>query len=265
VHGDFPPEPWRVSSDCEEMTLMRYAIYYAAPADDPLMELGSTWLGRDPFTGGPVIQPHVPGLSATRLSQLTTDPRRYGFHGTLKAPFSLKDGVDEDQLLAACERFGFQVAPFELGGLEVSRLGRFLALTPGEDTPELQAFAALCVTTFEPFRAPLPESDLARRRAGGLTHVQDKNLVHWGYPYIFEDFRFHMTLSNKLQDESEAIYMERAAQSHFQEITGRPLSCASFGLYVEPERGAPFEVHSIFKLTGSTSPSAAAARLKEVQ
>jgi len=265
VHGAHHHLAWWVSSDCEEMMLMRYAIYFTAPAGDPLMELGSAWLGRDPFTGGPVIQPHVPGIPAPRLAELTADPRRYGFHGTLKAPFSLKDGVGEDQLLAACERFGFQIAPFEVDSLEVNRLGRFLALTPGDEVPELQAFAALCVRAFEPFRAPLPESDLARRRAGGLTRVQDRNLIHWGYPYIFEDFRFHMTLSNKLGDENEALYLEKAAQAHFQEVTGRPVTCASFGLYVEPERGAPFEVHSIFKLTGNTRPSAAAARLKEVQ
>ncbi|GGB39269.1 hypothetical protein GCM10011316_09140 [Roseibium aquae] len=244
---------------------MRYAIYFAAPANDPLMELGSLWLGRDPFTGLPVIQPHVPGVSAQRLAELTADPRRYGFHGTLKAPFSLKQGVLEDDLLAECARFGSHVAPFGIPGLEVTRLGRFLALTPSEEAPELPALAALCVKTFEPFRAPLPESDLARRRAAGLTRVQDNNLVHWGYPYVFGDFRFHMTLTNKLVDDNEALYLERAAQSHFQEMTGRPITCTAFGLYVEPERGAPFEVHSMFDLTGETRPSEAAARLKEVQ
>ncbi|WP_289035120.1 DUF1045 domain-containing protein [uncultured Roseibium sp.] len=233
---------------------MRYALYFAAPANDPLMQLGNLWLGRDPFTGKALSQPSLDTLSRDRFQALTTDPRRYGFHGTLKAPFALRDGTTADELVAACAAFASESVPFALQGLSVNRLGKFLALTPDAPEPDLSAFAATCVRRFEPFRRPLSESDLERRRKSGLTPDQDRNLVEWGYPYIFEDFRFHMTLSNKLEDEGEATTLEAVARAHFQDLTGRPRQVESLGLYCEAERGAPFMVHTIFPLTGTQTP-----------
>ncbi|PVB61258.1 DUF1045 domain-containing protein [Labrenzia sp. 011] len=236
---------------------MRYAIYFAAEADDPLMQLGNAWLGRDPFSGRELAQPVIEGLAPDRLFQLTASPRRYGFHGTLKAPFRLRDGESEAALLDACAAFAGSVAPFDIQGLDVNRLGKFLALTPKGTEPDLQAFAALCLRSFEPFRAPLSDDDLARRRRSGLTSRQDAYLAAWGYPYVFEEFRFHMTLSDKLDDDTEAAALTRAAQSFFADVTGRPRSCRTFGLYVEPEPGGPFQVRGIFTLTGTVTPQAA--------
>lgn len=233
---------------------MRYAIYFAADAGDPLMRLGNAWLGRDPFTGGSLTQPPVPGLSPDRFRDLTTEPRRYGFHGTLKAPFSLRAGQNETALTRACARFAAEIAPFELRGFGVNRLGRFLALTPEQKDPGLRAFAELCVRRFEPFRAPLSDADLQRRRNSGLTARQDRYLTEWGYPYIFDELHFHMTLSGKLEDDGDARCLADAAGAHFAGVTGRPRTCRHFALYTEAERGAPFEVHTVFPLTDSVAP-----------
>ena len=233
---------------------MRYAIYFAADADTPLMQLGTSWLGRDPFSGTSVQQPNVDGLDPARFADLTTSPRRYGFHGTLTAPFSLAESATEDALFAACTSFAQMIAPFDLKGLSVNRLGKFLALTPGQTEPDLEAFASLCVRHFDPFRAPLNAEDLDRRRQANLTPKQDAYVEDWGYPYIFDEFRFHMTLSNKLENEAETETMALGAKSHFSAVTNSALTCRHFGLYVEPERGAPFDVHRIFELTGSESP-----------
>lgn len=231
---------------------MRYAIYFAADADDTLMRLGNAWLGRDPLGGEGASKPGPAGMSAARFHDLTASPRRYGFHGTLKAPFHLKSGLDEAGLVTACREFASEIAPFRIAGLNVNRLGKFLALTPDRSEPDLAAFAALCVRQFEPYRAPLSEADLERRRESSLTPKQDTYLTGWGYPYIFDEFRFHMTLSNKLDNEDEANALAEAAKSHFTEVTGRERLCGSFALYQEPERGAPFDVHTVFKLTGTT-------------
>ncbi len=233
---------------------MRYAIYFADRADDPLMQLGNAWLGRDPFTGSDLSHPEVGGLAAARFHDLTADPRRYGFHGTLKAPFHLKTGRTEAELLEACEAFAREIAPYEIRALGVNRLGKFLALTPENEEPALRAFAALCVRRFEPFRAPLSETDLERRRKARLSPKLDAYMTDWGYPYIFDEFRFHMTLSNKLEDEDEASLVSAAAKSYFTEVTGVPRTCSHFALYTEAERGAPFQVHTIFELTGNLSP-----------
>jgi putative phosphonate metabolism protein len=233
---------------------MRYAIYFATDATAPLMQLGNAWLGRDPFTGNLLEQPVLENLGSDRFTELTGSPRRYGFHGTLKAPFSLAEGKPADALIAACADFAGAVAPFELNSLGVNRLGKFLALTPEGAEPELQSFASLCVRHFEPFRSPLSAEDLERRRQANLTPKQDSYVETWGYPYIFDEFRFHMTLTNKLENEAEAAALTAAAREHFAAVTGKALRCRHFGLYAEPERGAPFEVHTIFELTGSDSP-----------
>ncbi|WP_269585054.1 DUF1045 domain-containing protein [Roseibium sp. Sym1] len=243
---------------------MRYAIYFAADADDPLMQLGNAWLGRDTFSGRDLPQQPVPGLSAERFHALTTDPRRYGFHGTLKAPFSLADGQSETALVEACETFAGEIAPYGITGLSVNRLGRFLALTPDAEEPALRAFAALCVRRFEPFRAPLSEADLERRRKARLSDKLDTYTRQWGYPYIFDEFRFHMTLSNKLEDDGEAALLADAARARFAAVTGRQRTCRHVALYTEPERGAPFTVHTIFELTGSASPQDALVRAERL-
>ncbi|MBG6144004.1 DUF1045 domain-containing protein [Roseibium album] len=232
---------------------MRYAIYFAADADDRLMQLGNTWLGRDPFSGSDLCQPALDGIDRERFLHLTSSPRRYGFHGTLKAPFHLDPERSESALLEACRDFSGDLAPFEIQALSVNRLGRFLALTPDNAEPDLAAFAALCVHRFERFRAPLSGADLERRRKSGLTPKQDSYLTGWGYPYIFDEFRFHMTLSSKLENDAEATVLAAAARNYFAAVTGQSRTCSSFALYVEPERNAPFEVHTVFELTGSTS------------
>ena len=242
---------------------MRYAIYFAAEQTDPLMQLGNSWLGRDPFTGAALGQPAVAGISMDRLLALTGEPRRYGFHGTMKAPFSLHDGKSEQDLVAACEGFAADVSAFQIAGLNVSRLGRFLALTPIAEELELNALAAASIIAFEPFRAPLAQADLERRRRSNLTGRQDAYLTRWGYPYIFEEFRFHMTLSVSLESETEAASLEGAACKHFEPVTRKMMTCASIALYAEPERGAPFSALQVFPLTGSSSPSSLLAGLKE--
>lgn len=242
---------------------MRYAIYFAAAGDTPLMRLGNHWLGRDPFAGTALPQPDIAGLCPSRFHALTTDPRRYGFHGTLKAPFSLRPERTEAELVAACRQFGQTVAPFDFAGLTVAGLGRFLALVPRAAAPELSGFAAACVHAFEPLRAPLTQADLERRRASGLTPAQDRHLVAWGYPYVLDDFRFHMTLSNALADTAARDALAAAARDHFAPVTDTPIQVSSFGLYVETERNAPFKVHSLFNLTGATPPTAAARQLSK--
>lgn len=230
---------------------MRYAIYYAASAEDPLMQLGNSWLGRDPFTGEAVAQPPVPGLSAERQRELTTSPRRYGFHATMKPPFALKNGTTAEDLAAAVQSFAEETGAFDIEGLQVTRLGRFLALTPVISNDRLNDLAASCVRHFEPFRAPLDAADQARRRTAGLTEKQDRYVEDWGYPYVFDEFRFHMTLSDKLEDDSEADRLEAAAKEYFAGVIDRSHRIASLGLYFEPSRGAPFIASRIFGLAGA--------------
>ncbi|MFD1697614.1 DUF1045 domain-containing protein [Roseibium aestuarii] len=238
---------------------MRYALYFALARTSPLMQLGNGWLGRDPFDGKALSQPAIPGMAPSRFAELTTDPRRYGFHGTLRAPFHVKPEISEQDLLKAAVGFAARTAPFTTTGFKVAALGRFLALVPAAPDAALNGFADACVEALEPLRAPLSDADLARRRQSALSPRQDAHLVAWGYPYVFDEFRFHMTLSNKLEDEGEREALTRAAERHFAPVTGTPLAVDSFGLYVEPERNAPFTVHTLFSLSGTAGTSSSAS------
>jgi hypothetical protein len=82
--------------------------------------------------------------------------------------------------------------------MEVRALGGFAAVVPREPSPLLDDLANRCTTIFDAFRAPLSAQERARRVASGLSPSQMHNLDRWGYPYLFTDFRFHMTLTGKL-------------------------------------------------------------------
>lgn len=178
------------------MQFKRYAIYYTAPPG-PLADFGAAWLGWDIATGLQVRHPLIHGLKED-IAALTETPRKYGFHGTVKPPFYLAEGFTEQDLSTAARRLCKRQLSLTLQGLELSPLGRFLALTVTGDTSGLENLAANIVQGLDEFRAPASEQELARRRKANLTEAQELNLQQWGYPYVMQDFRFHLTLTGKL-------------------------------------------------------------------
>lgn len=220
---------------------MRYALYFSPDPDHPLSAAAAEWLGRDAFTGKSLPLPTVAGLSAEELHALTEDPRRYGFHATLKAPFALKEGCSEAELITAMEEFAAETLAFEIPRIMIGQLGRFFALVPDQVYPELQSFAAHVVETFEPFRAPLTQADIARRQPERLTASERDNLERWGYPYVHDGFRFHMTLTGQV-DEGRAPSMAAELGRRFDPFCAQPLEIDGLALFAEPERGQPFTV-----------------------
>ncbi|MCC8937309.1 DUF1045 domain-containing protein [Bradyrhizobium sp. Arg68] len=176
----------------------RYAIYYAPRQDSVLHRFGSAMLGYDAVDGDDL--PFPDGVAAD-WRELTEDPRKYGFHATLKAPFSLADGKDEAELVEACAAFARRARRIPVIEPVVDAISGFIAVIPGKRSEELQQLAADCVTEFDGFRAPLTAQDRARRNPAKLTARQCEHLDRWGYPYVMEEFRFHMTLTGRLSDE----------------------------------------------------------------
>ncbi|MDO9415933.1 DUF1045 domain-containing protein [Pararhizobium sp.] len=231
---------------------MRYALYFAPPAIDPLSQAAARWLGRDAFTGETMPLKETVDFDAAELHALTDDPRRYGFHGTLKAPFALAEGRSEGELLAELAAFAAGSAGFAIPELVLGQLGSFFALVPAGPCLPLQAHAADVVRHFEPFRAPLSEADIARRRPDRLPPRQRDNLLTWGYPYVFDDFGFHMTLTGPVP-EHRTEAMRRLLEQRFAAFIGEPLPVRHLGLFVEPARGAPFSVHTLLPLSGPSN------------
>ena len=179
----------------------RYAVYFAPDTDSSLWQFGSAVLGYDAASrvDPPFIMP--PDFESPEWSALTQEPRQYGFHATLKAPFHLSQGHNEKALLERAGEIARQEIGFALDGLHVAALGSFIALVPVGDTSWLNAFALRFVEGFENFRAPLSPADRARRLKSPLNNDQLVNLDRYGYPYVGKEFRFHMTLTGLLHTE----------------------------------------------------------------
>lgn len=232
---------------------MRYAVYATPAPGSPLALAAAAWLGRDPVSGAALERPPVPGLAPARVDALTADPRRYGFHATLRSPFTPRPEVSEAALVEALEAFA-SARPALRVPMVVARLGGFLAIVPDGPAPALDRLAADAVIGFEPFRAPPGEAEMARRRAGGLTPRQEEHLRRWGYPHVFDDFRFHMTLTGRVEG-AEADALLAAARDRFAVFLADPLPVDTVGLFVEPEPGAPFRIVATAPLTPEESPA----------
>jgi putative phosphonate metabolism protein len=176
----------------------RYAIYYAAAAGNELDRFGAHWLGYDARSGKDLPFPNDATQVAADWRELTRDPRKYGFHATLKAPMALAPGKSEAELLAACASFAREPRTIPVIRPVVDSISGFIAVVPSEPCAELERLAADCVREFDSFRAPLTPQDRARRNPSALTPRQCEQLDRWGYPYVMQDFRFHMTLTGRL-------------------------------------------------------------------
>jgi hypothetical protein len=166
----------------------RYAIYYAPKRRSDLEQFGNSWLNR-----------RIPATEA---------PRIYGFHATLKAPFSLRPEQTAESLRKALSAFARRRAPFNLPPLRLSEIGGFLALVLQEPSTYMQRLADDCVREFDVFRASAPAAEIERRRNAGLTPRQSALLLQWGYPYVLEEWRFHMTLTGKLAPQERERLLE---------------------------------------------------------
>ena len=176
------------------MNFKRYAIYYI-PSNDLLYKLGSSWLGWDTILGQPASQPEI--NSTINIKKITETPRKYGLHATIKAPFRINDGLSTLELAQKLQILCLSLKPIEFS-LEISELNDFFALTPNVKNTEIRELHTKVVCGLDEFRAPPTKDELIKRRRNQLTSEQDQNLIKWGYPYIFRDFYFHITLTGKI-------------------------------------------------------------------
>ena len=218
----------------------RYAIYYAPDPHSQLWRFGSQCLGYDAFSGEdcPFIDP-LPLPQADWLL-LTDEPRRYGFHATLKAPFTLKSGQSEAELRDAFDHFSTHQSSLWLSGLHISCLHGFVAFLPTSSSADLQDLAKNTVLAFEPFRAELSAQDLERRLKSPLSEPQKAYLRQYGYPFVLDEFRFHMTLTGRLAT-GECSHLANDLQDRFDVfVTPGPVHINRIALFKQSDRSGPF-------------------------
>lgn len=231
------------------MTAPRYAIYVAPPPESRSWRLGCDLLGYDAATGEDVAGAPLAGLDAETWSALTAEPRRYGFHATLKAPFALAPGVGEADLLAAVEAFAAARPPAAAGPLALATLGPFFALVPEGRPAALHDLADATVVAFDAFRAPLTPQDRARRRPEQLTARQLAHLDRWGYPYVFEEFRYHMTLAGPVGEEI-APRVGAALAEAWRPLADEPHVVDALVIFTQAHPTARFRAAQRFPLRG---------------
>jgi len=222
----------------------RYALYYAPAPDTLFHALGARWLGRDAWSGETMGQPAI-----ENLPDLTGEPRRYGFHATLKAPFKLAASKSREDLSAFAEEFARRQAPVMIRKLRLAALDGFLALIPDAESDHLHELSACCVMDFDGFRGPLHQEEIARRHRSGLNLRQSRLLLNWGYPHVLDQFRFHITLSDKLE-AADMARLRSPAETHFAVAIGAPLLVDAITIFCEAEPGAPFRAEERFTLAG---------------
>ena len=139
-------------------------------------------------------------------------------------------------MVSAATTLAERIAPFDLPALSVQDVFGFLALRETAPSPPLQALADACVEHLDPFRAPPSETELARRRRANLTARQDAMLVRWGYPYVFDTWFFHLTLTRRLSAVEKQVFMP-AAETYFARAIATPRRVTDICLFVQPAPG----------------------------
>ncbi|MDF2811099.1 MAG: phosphonate metabolism protein [Microvirga sp.] len=224
----------------------RYALYFTPAQGSALERFGAAVLGYDCYTSEAVSHPELPGISPAEVSGMTAEPRRYGFHATLKPPFALKVGQSVEALREAAAVFAASRTEVTVGRLKVSALGPFIALVPTAPPVELGLLAAECVATLDGFRAPLSEVDRRKRPGDGLSPRQQALQARWGYPYVLDEFRFHMTLTGGLPHDRRPVWLE-ALVTHADEFL---LTLDAITLLIQPRPDSPFAVLERFSFQG---------------
>ncbi len=222
--------------------MMRYAIYYAPARDSLLHRLGSSWLGRDAYTGEKLKQPDIVGIKT-----ITSEAAHYGLHATLKAPFSLGDGLHATALQEAVRTFSLVQSSVKVPNLLLTAENGFLALVPHKTQAPLYHLAENCVRNFDQYRAPLTSNEIVRRQNVGLTPQQNQHLLAFGYPYVLDEFKFHITLTNQLPTKKIDWLMSRAHQ-YFAPVIGLSVTIDCLSIFEEIESALPMTITKQFPL-----------------
>ncbi|WP_454617426.1 DUF1045 domain-containing protein [Bradyrhizobium cenepequi] len=216
----------------------RYALYYAPAPGSALDRFGAEMLGYDAHRGSDL--PFSNGLP-TDWREVTQDPRKYGFHATLKAPITLAEGKAEAGLVEACKAFAD--TPRQIPVIEpiIDSISGFIAMIPAKPSAELQQLAADVTRDFDSFRAPLTPQDRARRNPERLTPRQVEHLDRWGYPYVMEEFRFHMTLTGRLEAERRDIVVPMLRE-RFSRVRLATLAIDRLALFRQDDAASRFHI-----------------------
>lgn len=239
------------------MSGARYAIFFVPPADSALYRFGASALGYDSYSGHDVPTFSDDAINAAEWRELTTEPRRYGFHATLKAPFRLRGEYSESDLIAELAQVSDDRLSPPRFAASIRLLDGFAALVPSTPAPALNLLADICVRDFDRFRKPPTEAERRRRLAQNLSNRQIGHLDRWGYPHVFEDFRFHMTLTSRLPAARAVPVLKLLHEALKRQPVPATIVIETIALLRQDRADAPFRViHQAALRNAAGSPTA---------
>ncbi len=225
--------------------MKRFAVYFVPPPQSPLAAAANRWFGDHP--GAAAADTQKRRLAPQRYRCILAGPRHYGFHATIQPPFHPAKGVSQELISSALEHLCCRHQPFLLPPLVITFMHTFFCLRPAATTPELSALAAETVQTLLVLRQPPDEAEKEKRRAANLSSRQEKILQKWGYPYLMEEYRFHLSLTGKIDDEGEIPALLQDLKEIFAAAAQEQMHFAELCLCVE-ENGAPLRLLRRFPL-----------------
>ena len=230
----------------------RYAIYVTLPQDSTLYHKASQWFSYDAYQGdSPTIEYDLQEELRPLLpySDYNSKASQYGFHGTLKAPFRLKNGIKYKSLQKMMKHFCRLTSVFHCVGLEVKQIDNFLALVPKQDCKKIIQLSKDSVQTFDVFRAALTSDEIDKRQPNKLSDNQRLMLKQWGYPYVLDEFRFHMTLTDRLT-QPQIDTCKPLLEEYFKECLRQPLRIGQLSLCYQSSEYSSFVILDSFPLHG---------------
>ena len=228
----------------------RFAVYFTPSMGSDWWHAGNQWLARCLKTNTSLNPIDIPNLNSSDFFTHTADPRRYGWHATLKAPFRLQPQFSMIELINAMHLIANDFEAFDLPPLLLTDKEGFISLRPSGNLTMINSIAEACVTRLHQFAEPLSEAELARRRMTPLSQEQDRLLMTWGYPWVLDEFRFHFSLTGPT-DKMEAHVRDKflmAANDHFGSLPACTFDCLS--LFIEPTKGSHFQLVEQVRLMG---------------
>ena len=224
----------------------RYAVYFSPPEESDLSKFASSWLGWDAQNAKKILHPIFKDL-VSDITELTKKQSCYGFHGTLKPPFSLVETKNESELKAAILELSQSIRKFEISAVSLQLLNGFAAIVATNENDEIKNLAKKCVQELDSFRQPESLEKFQKRRSTGLSQNEEFYLQRWGYPYVMGSFRFHMTLTRRLNPEESRNVMA-VLTAELSKILSTTLPIRDICLFGESHTSGNFQIIQRFPL-----------------
>jgi hypothetical protein len=134
----------------------------------------------------------------------------------------------------------------------VGKISDFIALLPRQTPTGLSELAQALVKQFDCFRAPMSDADRARRQPDRLTARQRAYLQQWGYPFVLDEFRFHMTLAGPIEPQQIDFVCDKLERLFRTEVADwdAPVRIDAMSVFKQPRRDRPFHILSRHTLAG---------------